>query len=106
MTPLKRWSSVGATMVFLSLWAGCGEGAKLVSDTGTGGVVTYPYRGEDGSLVSPLRSDAFKLIEQRCPSGHTIVREGEAKGRTRIVENAAGPEAITEKRWAVQFHCK
>jgi hypothetical protein len=84
----------------------CGEGAKLVSDTGQGGVVTYPYRGEAGHLMSPLRADALKLIERRCAGGYTIVQEGEAQGRTRTIENAAGTEAITEKRWGVKFRCR
>jgi hypothetical protein len=106
MTPPKGWSRAGVATVLLGLLTGCGEGAKLISDTGHGGVVTYPYRGENGHLLSPLRTDALKLVEQRCALGYTIVREGETKGRTRMVENAAGTEAISEKRWAIQFLCR
>src|ERR671924_465774 len=101
MIRLEAWSRVGMATTLFVLTA-CGEGAKLVSDTGKGGVVTYPYRGEAGYLMSPLRTDALKLIEQRCAGGYTIVQEGEAQGRTRMIENAAGTEAITEKRWGVK----
>jgi hypothetical protein len=105
MTCLKAWSRAGFLLTVLST-AACAEGAKLVSDTGHGGVVIYPYKGEGGSLASSFRSEALRLIEQRCRDGYTVTREGEAKGRTRMVENAAGIEAITQKRWAIQFKCK
>jgi hypothetical protein len=90
---------------------GCGEGVKVVAETGHGeagssGIVIYPYRGDNGYLVSPLRADALRLIEKRCTGGYSIVREGEAKGRSRTVENAGGTEVISEKRWGLQFRCK
>lgn len=105
-------SSAGPLLCLLGLLiAACAEGVKLVSETGngeagSGGIVIYPYRGGNGYLTSPLRSDALRLIEQRCTGGYSIVREGEAKGRSRTVENAAGTEVISEKRWALQFRCK
>jgi hypothetical protein len=99
-------SRAGAVLLLYTVLAACGEGAKLVADTGQGGIVTYPYRAEQGPLVSPLRTDAVKIIEERCTHGYTVVREGEAKGRTRMVENAAGSEAITQKRWGVEFRCQ
>jgi hypothetical protein len=84
---------------------GCGGGAKLVQDTGNGGVVIYPYRGDD-YMVSTMRTEALQLIEKRCGGTYTIEREGQARGRNRMVENAAGTEVISEKRWALQFRCK
>lgn len=87
--------------------AGCAEGAKLVQETESGGVVTYPYKGESGYLVSRLRDDAFRIIEQRCGKQYTIVREGEAKGRRRVSGVIEGTEeVITERRWGLQFRCK
>jgi hypothetical protein len=110
---LIGWSRAGGTILcLLPLFAlGCGEGVKLVAETGhgetgSGGIVLYPYRGDNGYLVTPLRADALRLIEQRCAGGYTIVREGEAKGRSRTVENAGGTEVIGEKRWGLQFKCK
>jgi hypothetical protein len=106
------WSSAGLALCVLGLMvAACAEGVKLVSETGngeagSGGIVIYPYRGGNGYLTSPLRAEALRLIEQRCPGGYSIVREGEAKGRSRTVENAAGTEVISEKRWGMQFRCK
>jgi hypothetical protein len=107
MARLKRWSRAAGVAVCLvgPLIAGCGKGVKLVQDDGTGGVVIYPYRGDE-YLVSPRRAEALQLIEKRCGGTYTIVREGQAKGRNRTVENAAGTEVISEKRWALQFRCK
>jgi hypothetical protein len=106
MAPLKCWSRAGVTVCLLGAQiTGCGGGAKLVQDDGRGGVVIYPYRG-DQYLVSSMRTEALQLIEKRCTAGYTIVREGQAQGRSRMVENAAGTEVITEKRWALQFRCK
>jgi len=88
------------------LMSACGEGAKLVQETETGGIVTYPYKGESGYVFSKLRKDAFELIEERCPAGYAVVKEAEAKGRVRIQEQPGGPEAIAERRWGIQFRCK
>jgi hypothetical protein len=86
--------------------AGCSEGAKLMQDTETGGIVVYPFKGESGYMYSSFRKDAFGIIEQRCPAGFTVVKEAEAKGRVRIQEMAGTQEAIAERRWGIQFRCK
>src|SRR5579885_1527157 len=81
-------------LVCLLLCAGCGEGAKLVRSDDRGGIVTYPYREEVGHMVTKFRGEAIALIEQQCPRGYQIVREGEARGRGRIVQSAAGAEVV------------
>jgi len=93
-------------LVCLLLCAGCGEGAKLVRSDDRGGIVTYPYREEVGHMVTKFRGEAIALIEQQCPRGYQIVREGEARGRGRIVQSAAGAEVVAEHRWAMQFSCQ
>lgn len=104
-TPRKRWSRALLAATVL-VCAGCGEGVKLVQETDSGGIVTYPYKGDNGYMFSPLRKEAIQVIEQRCRGSYRIVREGEAKGRSRVIENAAGSEVITERRWGLQFRCK
>jgi hypothetical protein len=106
-TRAKGWSRAASTALCLfgMLLSGCGGGAKLVQDTGSGGVVIYPYRGDE-YLVSPMRTEALQLIEKRCGGAYTIEREGQARGRNRMVENPAGTEVISDKRWALQFRCK
>ena len=105
-SPMKRWSSCAILAVPLFL-AGCGEGAMLVKDSTDGGVVVYPYRAEQGNLLSSFRKEAVRLMEQRCQHGYTIVREGETKGRLRQASPVAGSsDVVEERRWGIQFQCK
>ena len=101
---MKTWSSLICALVLLL--AGCGEGAKLVQDTGDGGVVTYPFKGEQGSLLSPFREEALSLMRDKCGGSYTIVREGEAKGRARVVGVDGSGEIVQERRWGIEFRCK
>jgi hypothetical protein len=101
---MKSWSSlICALLLFL---AGCSEGAKLVQDTGDGGVTTYPFKGEQGSLLSTFRQEALALMRDKCGGTYTIVREGEAKGRARVVGVEGSQEIVQERRWGIEFRCK
>lgn len=102
---MKRWSRVSLLASALA-FAGCSEGAKLVQVTDGGGIVTYPFKG-DNHLTSSFRTEAFQLMDKQCAGAYSIVREGEAKGRSRIAGAVQGAEeVITEKRWGIQFRCK
>ena len=102
---MKRWSRAGLLASALVL-AGCGEGAKVVQVTDNGGVVTYPFKGNN-HLVSSFRTEAFQLIDQQCAGAYSIVREGEARGRSRIAGSVPGAEeVIQERRWGIEFRCK
>mgnify|MGYP001170011819 CR=1 FL=1 len=102
---MKIWSSLGLLVVILLV--GCAEGAKLVQEGKDGGVVTYPFKGEQGSMLSSFRQDALALMKEKCGGLYTIVREGEAKGRSREVSPIEGSqEMVHEHRWGIQFQCK
>ncbi len=102
---MKGWSRAVALACLLTL-GGCADGAKLVQETETGGIVVYPFKGGQGHLVSPFRRDALQLITQRCGGRYTIVREGEAKGRSRVSSVMGGAEEVVhERRWGIQFEC-
>ena len=58
---------------------GCGAGVKMAQESEHGGIVVYPYKSEQGPVLSSFRKDAVHMMEERCPSGHTIIREGETK---------------------------
>lgn len=85
--------------------AGCAEGVKFIQETETGGVVVYPYKG-DNALVSTFRHDALEMMEKKCPRGYTMLKEGQTTGLRRIQDNVGGSEMIELKRWAIKFQCK
>ncbi len=79
----------------------------MVKDADHGGVVVYPYRADQGNLLSSFRKEAVRLMEQKCPDGWTTVREGETKGRLRQASPIAGSnDVVEERRWGIQFQCK
>ena len=102
---MKPWSSAVLSSMALLLMS-CGDGAKFLQLNDNGGVVVYPYKG-DNHLVASFRRDAFRLIEQQCPAGYSIIKEGEAKGRSRVSAPVQGAEeVIYERRWGIEFRCK
>lgn len=106
-SPMKAGSRALVLAALAWVLTGCGEGAKLVQETESGGTVTYPFKSDPG--IGGFRKEALALIEQRCGGSYTIVKEGEAKGRTRVTEVAGvvgSQDAITERRWGIQFAFK
>lgn len=103
---MKSWSRVGLLALSLVI-GGCTEGAKFLQETEKGGVVVYPYKGEQGSLLSSFRQDALQLMVKKCGGPYSIIREGETKGRTRVAGSVEGAqEIVRERRWGIQFECK
>ena len=43
---------------------GCADGAKIVQQHDRGGVVIYPYKEEQGPMLSSFRKDALDLMPQ------------------------------------------
>ncbi|WP_447600215.1 hypothetical protein [Nitrospira sp. Nam80] len=106
---MKIWSRVLFFLALPAIATACGgNGVRLAQDLDNGGVVVYPFTPGQGHMLSTFRKDAVRLMEEKCPSGHTIVREGETKGRSRLAGpiQAGGGEMIQERRWGIQFQCK
>ncbi len=102
---MKNRSSLACAV--LVLLAGCAEGAKLAQDSGDGGIVTYPFKGEQGHLISSFRKEALTLMRDHCGGSYAILREGEAKGRARVAGMVeGGQEIVRERRWGIEFRCK
>lgn len=103
---MKNWSSLASPLMLLLL-IGCAEGARLAQRSEDGGVVTYPFKGDQGHMLSSFRTDALSLIQGTCGGGYAIIREGEAKGRARVVGGIeGGQEIVRERRWGIEFRCK
>ena len=93
-------------LLALVLLAGCSDAVHMTHETEQGGVVTYLFKEDRGGpMGSPHRKAALKLIDEKCPSGYTVVRDGEVRGGTMsAVEGQEGE--ITNRRWGIQFRCK
>ena len=102
---MKNWSRLWCAIVVLV--TGCAEGAKLAQRSEDGGVVTYPFKPDQGPMLSSFRRDALALMKDTCGSGYQIIREAEAKGRARVVGGIeGGQEIVRERRWGIEFRCK
>ena len=104
--PVKKWFKVIGLAVLVTS-VGCSEGVLLTHETETGGIVTYLFKEDRGGpMGSPHRKDALKVIEKKCPSGYTVLKDGEVQGYSSMssVEGAEGE--VSGRRWGIQFRCK
>jgi hypothetical protein len=104
---MTGWLKAGAVAACLAV-GGCADGAKIVQQHDAGGVVIYPFKDGQGPMLSSFRKDALDLMKEKCTGkSYSIVREGETKGRTRVVSPLDGAqELVEERRWGIQFECK
>ena len=106
--PTNRLKSIaGAGVAFMLASVSCSQAVLLTHETEQGGVVTYLFKEDrGGSMGSPHRRDALELIEGKCPSGYTILKDGEVQGYSSMsgVEGAEGE--VSGRRWGIQFRCK
>jgi hypothetical protein len=104
---IKSWLKTAVVAACLAI-GGCADGAKIIQQHDAGGVVVYPFKEGQGPMLSSFRKDALDLMKEKCRgSFYSIVREGETKGRTRVVSPLDGAqELVEERRWGIQFECK
>jgi hypothetical protein len=90
----------------------CTPSARIVNETATGGTVLYTYIEEYDVLTSQGRKDALRLLDEKCPAGYRISREGEvpriskAVDRTWMGQVSSNGQPSYEKDWAILFTCK
>ena len=103
---VKQWTKVIGLAVFFTS-VGCSQAVLLIHETEQGGVVTYLFKEDRGGpMGSPHRMDALKRIKGKCPSGYTILNDGEVQGYSSM-SNVAGAEGeVSGRRWGIQFRCK
>jgi hypothetical protein len=86
---------------------GCSQAVLLTHETERGGVMTYLFKEDRGGpMGSPYRMDALKRIENKCPSGYTILNDGEVQGYGSMSSVEGMEGEITGRRWGIQFRCK
>jgi hypothetical protein len=94
------------------LAASCTPSARIVNETATGGTVLYTYVEEYDVLTSPGRKDALRLLDEKCPTGYRITREGEVPRISKAVDRAwmgqvsSNGQVSREKDWAILFTCR
>ena len=86
--------------------AGCGNQANMRQETASGGLVTFPVQSEADILSSAGRRDALGLMQDKCPDGVRIVKEGELPKVSKAADRAWGPQIGTDRIWGIQFACK
>lgn len=104
--PVKPSTKViGFAVLVISV--GCSQAALLTHETEHGGIVTYLFNEDRGGpMGSPYRRDAVKLIEGKCPSGHTVLKDGEVQGYSSMSGTEGAEGEVSGRRWGIQFRCK
>ena len=96
-----------AWLVLLFACAGCSQAVMLTHETERGGVVTYLFKEERGGpMGSPHRREALKVMENKCPSGYTILKDGEVQGYSSMSSVEGAESETIGRRWGMQFRCK
>ena len=104
--PVKQWAKViGSAVLVLSV--GCSQAVLLTHETEQGGVVTYLFKEDKGGpMGSPYRRDALKLIEEKCPSGYIVLKDGEVQGYSSMSSVGGAEGEVSGRRWGIEFRCK
>lgn len=112
MPAVGIWSRAGAVLpglilaVTAGLW-GCGSGVRIVQDSPESGVALYVYKGTGGHLRSSNRPEARARIREFCGGPYRVIKEGNTKGRQRVITSMDGfEEIVTEQWWGIQFQCE
>ena len=85
---------------------GCDHEARLVRVAPDSRLVTYSIEGEGDILSSRGRRDALRIIDEECPQGSRIVREGELPKVSQAADRAWRGQMGTDRLWGIQFACK
>lgn len=94
-------------LLTLILVGGCSDAVQMTHETEQGGVVTFLFKEDRGGpMGSPHRKAALKLIDEKCPAGYSVLREGEMKGYGSMSSVEGQEGEMTNRRWGIQFRCK
>ena len=68
--------------------------------------MTYPIQSEGDILSSAGRRDALRLIQDKCPEGSRVLKEGELSKVSPSADRVWGAQIGTDRIWGIQFACK
>ena len=107
MPTFRTWSRACVALIVMGggLLGGCGGGVQVIRESPDSGVVRYLYKGNDGHLYTSKRDEAFDKIQEFCGGPYEVLKEGQTKGRQRVVEGMGGSEVVTENWWGIRFQC-
>ena len=107
MPTFGTWSRAGAVLLVALgvVTGGCGGGVQIIREGSDSGVVRYLYKGTDGHLYTSKRQEAFDRIGEFCGGPYQVLKEGQTKGRQRVIEGMGGQEVVTEDWWGIRFQC-
>ena len=104
--PIKPGPIVTGLVLCLAC-VGCSEAVMLTHETEQGGVVTYLFKEDRGGpMGSPHRREALRVMEKKCPSGYTILKDGEIQGYSSMSSVEGAESETIGRRWGMQFRCK
>jgi hypothetical protein len=104
---LKQWTiAIGLAMFFVCP-TDCSQAVLLTHETENGGVMTYLFKEDRGGPMGiPHRREAVKLVENKCPSGYTVLKDGEVQGYSSMSSSEGSEAEVIGRRWGIQFRCK
>ncbi|ULA63051.1 MAG: hypothetical protein LZF86_100049 [Nitrospira sp.] len=68
--------------------------------------MTFSIQSEADVFSSDGRHDAQRIMQEKCPTGIHIVKEGEVPKVSKAADRAWGPQIGTDRIWGIQFACK
>jgi hypothetical protein len=86
--------------------ASCGHEATLTHETVTGGVATWSVQSDADILSSAGRRDALRLINDKCPNGSRIIKEGEVPKVSASADRLWRGQMGYDRIWGIQFTCE
>jgi hypothetical protein len=101
---MAMWIATGVALV---INVGCSQAVLLAHETEHGGVMTYLFKEDRGGpMGSPYRQDALKRIEEKCPAGYIVLRDGEVQGYSSMSSVGGAEGEVSGRRWGIEFRCK
>lgn len=68
--------------------------------------MAFSVQSEADIFSSTGRHHAIRMMQEKCPSGVRILKEGELPKVSRSADRAWGAQLGTDRMWGIEFTCK